>query len=86
MVVPMSNLAAEYRSLKTEIDEAVGRVLASGNYVLGDELAAFEEAFADYVGARFAMGVGSGTASLHLALAALNLGPQDEPTNQPKSN
>ena len=58
LVVPMSDLAAEYRSLKTEIDEAVGRVLASGDYVLGDELEAFEEAFADYVGARYAIGVG----------------------------
>ncbi len=86
MVVPMSNLAAEYRSLKTEIDEAVGRVLASGNYVLGDELEAFEEAFADYVGARYAMGVGSGTASLHLALAALNLEPEDEVITVPNTD
>lgn len=52
----MSDLAAEYRSLQTEIDEAVGRVLASGDYVLGDELEAFEEAFAEYVGTRYAMG------------------------------
>ena len=86
LVVPMSNLAAEYRSLKTEIDEAVGRVLASGSYVLGEELEAFEEAFADYVGARFAMGVGSGTAALHLALAALNLGPEDEVITVPNTD
>ena len=58
MVVPMSDLALEYRSLQTEIDGAVARVLASGNYVMGAELEAFEEAFADYVGARYAMGVG----------------------------
>jgi len=86
LVVPMSDLAAEYRSLKTEIDEAVGRVLASGDYVLGDELEAFEEAFAGYVGARYAMGVGSGTASLHLALAALNLGPEDEVITVPNTD
>ncbi|MYJ15641.1 MAG: DegT/DnrJ/EryC1/StrS family aminotransferase, partial [Acidimicrobiia bacterium] len=86
LVVPMSDLAAEYRSLKTEIDEAVGRVLASGDYVLGDELEAFEEAFADYVGARYAIGVGSGTASLHLALAALNLGPEDEVITVPNTD
>ncbi len=86
LVVPMSDLAAEYQSLKTEIDEAMGRVLASGNYVLGDELEAFEEAFADYVGARYAMGVGSGTASLHLALAALNLGPEDEVITVPNTD
>lgn len=84
--MPMSDLAAEYRSLKTEIDDAVGRVLASGNYVLGDELEAFEEAFADYVGARHAIGVGSGTASLHLALAALNLRPEDEVITVPNTD
>ncbi len=86
MVVPMTDLAAEYRSLKTEIDEAVGRVLASGHYVLGEELEAFEEAFADYVGARYAMGVGSGTAALHLALAALGLGPDDEVITVPNTD
>ena len=73
MAVPSSNLAAEYQSLKPEIDEAIMRVLASGNYVLGEELEAFEEAFAEYQNARFAMGVGSGTASLHLALEAMDL-------------
>ena len=82
----MTDLAAEYRSLKTEIDEAMGRVLASGHYVLGEELEAFEEAFADYVGARYAMGVGSGTASLHLALAALGLGPDDEVITVPNTD
>ncbi|MYI07291.1 MAG: erythromycin biosynthesis sensory transduction protein eryC1, partial [Gemmatimonadetes bacterium] len=48
MAVPSSNLAAEYQSLKPEIDAAIMRVLASGNYVLGEELEAFEEAFAEY--------------------------------------
>ncbi len=86
MVVPMSDLAAEYRSLKTEIDEAVGRVLASGHYVLGEELEAFEQAFADYVGARYALGVGSGTAALHLALAALDLRPEDEVITVPNTD
>ena len=86
MVVPMSDLAAEYRSLKTDIDDAVGRVLASGNYVMGEELEAFEAAFADYVGAGYAMGVGSGTAALHLALAALELGPDDEVITVPNTD
>ena len=86
MVVPMSDLALEYRSLQTEIDGAVARVLASGNYVMGAELEAFEEAFADYVGARYAMGVGSGTAALHLALTAMNLGPGDEVITVPNTD
>ncbi len=86
LLVPMSDLAGEYRSLKTEIDEAVGRVLASGNYVLGEELEAFETAFAEYVGARYALGVGSGTAALHLALAALDLSPEDEVITVPNTD
>ncbi len=86
LVVPMTDLAREYRSLKTEIDGAVERVLASGMYVLGDELEAFEHAFADYVGARFAVGVGSGTAALHLALLALGVGPEDEVVTVPNTD
>lgn len=86
MVVPMTDLAGEYRSLQTEIDGAIERVLASGNYVLGDELEAFEGAFAEYVGARFAVGVGSGTAALHLALAVLDLGPDDEVITVPNTD
>ncbi len=86
LVVPMSDLAMEYRTLKTEIDDAVARVLASGNYVLGEELEAFEEAFADYVDARFAVGVGSGTAALHLALTALGIGLGDEVITVPNTD
>ena len=86
MAVPSNNLAAEYQSLKPEIDEAIMRVLASGNYVLGEELEAFEEAFAEYQNARFAMGVGSGTASLHLALEAMDLQPGDEVITVPNTD
>ena len=47
---------------------------------------AFEQAFADYVGARYALGVGSGTAALHLALAALDLRPEDEVITVPNTD
>ena len=82
----MSDLAMEYRSLKSEIDGAIERVLASGNYVLGEELEAFEAAFADYVDARHAVGVGSGTAALHLALTALGVGSGDEVITVPNTD
>lgn len=74
----MSDLAAEYRSLKPQLDAAVARVLASGRYVFGDELERFERAFARLCGTRYALGVGSGTAALELAVAACGLGPGDE--------
>ncbi len=86
MVVPMTDLGSEYRSLQTEIHQAIDRVLSSGLYVLGEELEAFEAAFAEYVGARYAIGVGSGTAALHLALAALELDPGDEVITVPNTD
>ena len=82
----MTDLGSEYRSLKTEIHGAIDRVLESGLYVLGEELEAFEEAFARYVGAGYAIGVGSGTAALHLALAALDLSPEDEVITVPNTD
>ncbi len=54
------------------------RVLESGRYILGPEVAAFEAEFADYLGGGHCVGVGSGTEAVHLALAALDVGPGDE--------
>ena len=76
--IPMVDPAAEYRMLKTEIDAAVGRVLASGRYVLGPEGEALEREIAAYVGAPHAVGCNSGTDALHLPLVATGIGPGDE--------
>jgi dTDP-4-amino-4,6-dideoxygalactose transaminase len=73
-----SNPKSNYLAHQREIDEAVARVLQSGWYVLGHEVAVFEEEFSAYIGARFALGVGSGTEALHLALRACNVGQGDE--------
>ncbi len=85
-VVPMGDLRAEYESLKTEIDSAIRRVIASGKFVFGEEVEEFEEEFARYCGARCAVGVGSGTAALHLALLALDLQPGDEVITVPNTD
>jgi dTDP-4-amino-4,6-dideoxygalactose transaminase len=77
-MVPFVDLQAQYRSIKTEIDEAIGRVLESASFILGREVEAFEEAFADYVGARFCVGVSNGTAAVQLAVTACGLGAGDE--------
>jgi dTDP-4-amino-4,6-dideoxygalactose transaminase len=58
--------------------EAVRKVLLSGNYVSGDRVAEFETTFANFVGTRHAVALNSGTAALHLCLAALGVGPGDE--------
>ena len=68
---------AGYLAHKGAIDAAVRRVLESGWYILGQEVAAFEAEFARYLGVRDATGVGSGTHALHLALRACGVGPGD---------
>ena len=56
----------------------MGAVLDSGWFVLGEQVEAFEREFAEYCGARYAVGVGSGTEALHLGLLALGVEPGDE--------
>lgn len=73
-----SNPKANYQAHKDEIDAAIARVLESGRYILGEEVAAFEDEFAAYIGVRFGIGAGSGTDALHLALRACEIGEGDE--------
>jgi dTDP-4-amino-4,6-dideoxygalactose transaminase len=77
-VVPFVDLRAQHRSIKPEIDAAVARVLESSEFVLGQEVEAFEKEFAVYCGAQYSIGVNSGTSALHLALLAAGVGPGDE--------
>ena len=72
------NPRAQYETHKAAIDSAVRRVLESGRYILGEEVLAFEREFASYLGVAHAVGVGSGTEALHLALAACGIGEGDE--------
>jgi dTDP-4-amino-4,6-dideoxygalactose transaminase len=82
-VIPLVDLKAQYRSIKEEVSSAIERVLESGQFILGDEVAAFERAFAACCGAREAIGVNSGTSALHLALLAAGVGPGDEVVTVP---
>jgi dTDP-4-amino-4,6-dideoxygalactose transaminase len=60
-----------------ELREAVGRVMTSTQFVMGPEVASFERSFSAYCGTRYAVGLGSGTAAIHLALHALGIGRGD---------
>lgn len=77
-MIPLVDLRAQYRSIKPEIDSAIGRVLESGQFVLGGEVAAFEQEFAAFSGTAHGIAVNSGTSALHLALLAAGVGPGDE--------
>jgi dTDP-4-amino-4,6-dideoxygalactose transaminase len=65
-------------SNRSALDKVLHRVLSAGRYILGDETAAFERQFADYIGVPYAVGVGNGTEALHLALRGLGIGPGHE--------
>jgi dTDP-4-amino-4,6-dideoxygalactose transaminase len=76
--IPLLDLVAQYQSIKPEIDQAVQRVLDSGWFILGEEVAAFEEEASDYLNVNYGVGVASGTDALILALRALEIGEGDE--------
>ena len=78
VLIPLVDLKLQYRSIKGEIDSAIARVLESGEFILGKEVAAFEQEFADYCGVGYCVGLNSGTSALHLAMLAAGVGPGDE--------
>src|SRR5688572_4827364 len=76
--VPFVDLKAQYQTIKPEIDAAIASVIENTNFILGPQVAAFEKAFAEYVGGAFCVGVNSGSAALQLALMACGIGQGDE--------
>ncbi len=83
--VPFLDLKAQIAPLRAEIDAAIADVVDNTAFVLGERLARFERAFADYCGAAHCVGVDSGTQALHLALRALGVGPGDEVITVPNT-
>lgn len=77
-MIPFLDMKAPYEELRTVIDQAIGRVLTSGWYILGDEVNAFEAEYAEYCGTSHCIGVANGLDALHLALLAMDVGPGDE--------
>jgi len=79
------DLARQHKPLEKELKVAFAEVLESNHYILGEKVATFEKALAKLVGTKFAVGVGSCTDALRLALAALHIGPGDEVITTPFS-
>src|SRR5256885_1540071 len=76
--VPFVDLAAQYRTIEGEINEATSRVIQQSDFILGREVGLFEEEFAAFCDSSYAVGVDSGTSALELALRAFDIGPGDE--------
>ena len=78
MKVPFVDLKAQYLSLKDEIDAAIAKVVAETAFISGRHAAAFEEAFAEYLGVRHCVGVANGTDAIEIALRAVGIEAGDE--------
>ena len=78
MKVPFLDFVGAYDELKAELDEAYFRFMRSAWYILGKEVEAFENEFADYCGAKHCIGVGNGLDALHLILRAYGITEGDE--------
>jgi dTDP-4-amino-4,6-dideoxygalactose transaminase len=85
MQIPVIDLQAGYAAIKSEIDAAVGRVLASGQYIGGPEVEGLEKEFAALCCVEHAVAVGSGTDALRFSLLAAGVGPGDEVITSPFS-
>ena len=77
MNIPQCSPLSSYLALRPELDSAAAAVLAAGNYILGDRVAAFEQAFAAFCGAAQAIGCANGTDALELILRGCGIGPGD---------
>ncbi|MDD5712317.1 MAG: DegT/DnrJ/EryC1/StrS family aminotransferase [Smithellaceae bacterium] len=82
-MIPMVDLKRQYRTIKAEIDAAVGDVLTGAQFILGPNVTALEEEVAAYHGVPCAIGVASGTDALLLALNACGVGEGDEVITTP---
>jgi dTDP-3-amino-3,4,6-trideoxy-alpha-D-glucose transaminase len=76
--IPPIDLKRQHAAMQEDLDAAIARVLASGWFISGPESKAFEQEYAAYCGVEQAVALGSGSASLNLALKALDIGAGDE--------
>lgn len=83
MNIKLMDVKRQFDADASEYEQAVGRALRSGSYILGEEVASFEAEFASYIGVKHAIGVGNGTDALSIALQACGIGVGDEVITTP---
>ncbi|NEP01161.1 MAG: DegT/DnrJ/EryC1/StrS family aminotransferase [Symploca sp. SIO2E9] len=83
--IPLLDLKPQYESIKNEIQDAINRVLESGQFIMGPDVKLFEQEVAKYLGVKHAISVNSGTDALVIGLRALGIGKGDEVITTPFS-
>jgi dTDP-4-amino-4,6-dideoxygalactose transaminase len=78
MKVPMLDLSMQYRYLKNAIDEALGKVMHSSTFILGENVRMLEQSIAAYSHTKYGIGVANGSDALHISLTACGVGSGDE--------
>lgn len=78
MKINMANLKRQHELIRSEIDAAIKEVIDDSQFIMGQKVSDFEEQFAKFSGAKYAIGMASGTGALHSALLALDIGKDDE--------
>ncbi|MCK4721700.1 MAG: aminotransferase class I/II-fold pyridoxal phosphate-dependent enzyme, partial [Dehalococcoidia bacterium] len=76
--VPFVDYPAQYRSMESELDAAIKKILSRGDFILREQLRRFENNIASFLGVKYAIGLNSGTDALYLSLLAAGVGPGDE--------
>ena len=77
-IVPLVDLKEQYLDIEKEVSDRLKRLFQNCHFVLGEDVAKFEEEFAKYLGAKYVISVGNGTDALHLALREAGIGEGDE--------
>ena len=83
MKVPLVELVRQYKEISVDIDAGIKAVLGKGVFILGENVAKFEEETANYCGTKYAVAVANGTDALELSLKALGIGEGDEVITAP---
>ena len=81
--VPFLDIRVQNRSIRSELEEALEPVILKGQFILGPAVERFESSFASYIGTQCCVGLNNGTAALHMALRACDIGPGDEVITTP---
>ena len=84
--IPLVDLPLQHEQVADEVEAGLSRLMRAGAFTDGPDVGAFEEEFAQFSGARHAVGVGSGTDALELALRALGVGPGAEDRKSTRLN